>query len=129
MKIITIRLATFWGMTAVILGAYGAHGLSLLLEPPQLETFKTGVLYHFIHALAILAIGQSSLVQNRILKLSAFFFSLGIILFSGSLYLLSCRDILGIASWKFLGPITPIGGIFYILGWLSLLFIKSKRAG
>lgn len=127
MKILTIRLAAFLGMTAVILGAYGAHGLSLLLDPPQVETFKTGVLYHFIHTLAILAIGQSSLVQSKVLKLSTIFFSLGILLFSGSLYLLSCREILGIAHWAFLGPLTPIGGLFFILGWLSLLFVKSKK--
>lgn len=127
MKILTIRLAAFLGMTAVILGAYGAHGLRLLLDPPQVETFKTGVLYHFIHTLAILAIGQSSLVQSKVLKLSTIFFSLGILLFSGSLYLLSCREILGIAHWAFLGPLTPIGGLFFILGWLSLLFVKSKK--
>lgn len=127
LKVNTTRLAALLGMTAVILGAFGAHALKVLLEPDQIETFKTGVLYHFIHTLAILATGMSGAVKSKVLKLSTIFFTVGILLFSGSLYLLSCRNILGIEHWSFLGPTTPIGGLFFIMGWISLLFIRNEK--
>jgi uncharacterized membrane protein YgdD (TMEM256/DUF423 family) len=128
MKIKTIRVAGLSGMAAVLFGAFGAHGLSFLLEPSQLETYKTGVLYHFIHTLAILIIGFSGQTGKRSFNFASLFFGLGIILFSGSLYLLSCQNILGIEHWKFLGPVTPIGGLFFVLGWLSLVFISTRNS-
>lgn len=120
-----LRVAGLFGFLAVLLGAFGAHGLTFLLEPEQMETFRTGVLYHFIHTLALLAIGLLPRQKSRILWFSSVFFITGIILFSGSLYLLSCRNILGIEDWTFLGPITPIGGLCFSVGWLLLIFKKS----
>ena len=120
-----LRFAGFFGFLAVLLGAFGAHGLKFLLEPEQMETFRTGVLYHFIHTLALLAIGLLPRQKSAILGFSSIFFTAGIILFSGSLYLLSCRNILGIEDWAFLGPITPIGGLCFSLGWLLVIFKKS----
>ncbi len=116
----------FLGMTAVALGAFGAHGLKLLLEPEQMETFRTGVLYHFIHTLAmfVLVIGRQHTKSLNLMPL--IFFATGILLFCGSLYLLSCKSILGIEHWSFLGPLTPVGGLFFIAGWMSVMFLKIE---
>ncbi|MFZ1705622.1 MAG: DUF423 domain-containing protein [Saprospiraceae bacterium] len=126
MKQKTVKLAAIFGILAVLLGAFGAHGLSMLLEEKQMETFKTGVLYHFIHTLVILVVGLLNQSKNRNTKFAVILFSLGIICFSGSLYLLSCRNILGIEGWTFLGPMTPIGGLLFVLGWASLFFFSTK---
>lgn len=121
-----IQIAAFLGAFAVGLGAFGAHGLKALLEPEQLENFKTGILYHFIHTLAMLCIvALYNFHPIRVIQQSFILFSVGILLFSGSLYLLSCRDILGIQDWTFLGPITPIGGLSFILAWLNLMRFKK----
>ena len=120
-----LRVAGFFGFCAVLLGAFAAHGLKLLLEPEQMETFRTGVLYHFIHTLGLLVIGLSHGKKSTSLLLTSVFFIVGILLFSGSLYLLSCRNILGIENWTFLGPLTPLGGLCFSVGWLLMIFSKS----
>lgn len=120
-----LRVAGFFGFCAVLLGAFAAHGLKFLLEPEQMETFRTGVLYHFIHTLGLLIIGLSHGKKSTLLLLTSVFFIVGILLFSGSLYLLSCRNILGIENWTFLGPLTPLGGLCFSVGWLLMIFSKS----
>jgi len=121
-----IRIAAFLGALAVVLGAFGAHGLKALLEPEQLETFKTGILYHFIHTLAMLGIVVLfNYHPSKVIQQSFVLFFAGILLFSCSLYLLSCKDILGVQHWTFLGPITPIGGLCFILAWLNLMRFKK----
>ncbi len=108
-------------MLAVGLGAFGAHGLKNVLPADKLVTYTTGITYHFYHTLALLAIillAQSH--PSKWLRRGALFFILGIFLFSGSLYLLATREVIGLTHYKWLGPITPIGGVFFILGWLSL---------
>lgn len=124
------RLAGIFALLAVILGAFAAHGLEGKLNPDQLHSFETGVRYQFYHAIgifivAILAFQKPSAWLNR----AAWLFIIGILFFSGSIYLLSCRDLLGISSWKWLGPITPIGGLLFIAGWASLIFstINTKK--
>lgn len=117
-----LRLVGLFGFLAVILGAFGAHALESQLGPSQVETFKTGVQYHFYHTLALflVALLMQHQPNNRRLRITAWCFILGILLFSGSLYLLSTRPISGLeAGW--LGPITPIGGTFFIVGWLFLI--------
>lgn len=126
MKIMILRVAGFFGLCAVLSGAFAAHGLKLLLEPEQMETFRTGVLYHFIHTLCLLVIGLTYVKKSTLLILTSVFFMLGILLFSGSLYLLSCRNILGIENWKFLGPLTPLGGLCFCIGWFLLIFSKTR---
>ncbi len=112
---------------AVILGAFAAHGLEAQLSNDQLETFDTGVRYQFYHGLGILVLGLLMLQQpSASLKWAGWLFSLGILLFSGSIYLLACRELLGIENLKWLGPITPIGGIFFIAGWIFFLLGASK---
>lgn len=107
------------GALAVILGAFGAHGLEDYLSADQKETYQTAVIYHLVHVLAGLFSTQRVSKDQRWARLSVVFFILGILLFSGSLYLLSTAQLTSIpASW--VGPITPIGGVFFILGWVSL---------
>ena len=116
-----LLIAGILGMLAVILGAFGAHGLKELLAPDQLNSYRTGVNYQFYHTMVLLFLGLIlKRNESRWFQRASFLFIAGILLFSGSIYLLSCRELLGLASYKWLGPITPIGGVFFILGWLSL---------
>ena len=121
-----IIIASVFGMLAVILGAFGAHALKALVDPAGLEVWKTAVSYHFYHTLALLFVSTLPASQGRVANLAAWFFSLGILLFSGSLYLISAKEILNISQLSVLGPVTPIGGLFFILGWLSLIFVAIK---
>ena len=124
-----MKRASLFGMSAVILGAFGAHALKQILEPNMLAIFHTGVEYQFIHALALLGVSilQKNNPSNN-LKRAAWFFTIGILLFSGSLYILSLKDFLAFLPLKIFGPITPVGGVFFILGWFQL-FIFSKEYG
>ena len=120
-----IKITAITGAIAVGLGAFAAHGLKPLLDAGQIETFKTGSTYHFVHLLAMLSI--AILPKNdKILTRSFYFFLTGIILFSGSLYVLSTKHLYGDDMWNFIGPITPVGGLLFILGWLNLLFVKKE---
>ncbi len=113
-----LGIAGLLGVLVVMLGAFGAHGLKSQLTPEQLTTYQTGVQYHFYHTLGILGVAILMLHQKvKGLNTVAWLFLIGIVCFSGSVYLLACRDLLGIASWTWLGPITPIGGILFIIGW------------
>lgn len=118
-----IMIGAFTALLAVVIGAFGAHGLKALLDPVQLNTFEIGVRYQFYHSFAILLAGLLYFhFPNKKLMTAGWFFLAGILLFSGSLYLLSCREILGIANWSFLGPLTPIGGLFFIIGWGMIIW-------
>ena len=124
-KKIIITAAAF-GFLAVIFGAFGAHSLKKLISVEQLEVWQTAVQYHFYHTLVILFLSTFSRSRNKIINFSFYCFTLGILLFSGSLYLISLKNILGIESVGVLGPITPVGGLCFILGWLSL-FLATLR--
>ena len=115
------------GGLAVVIGAFGAHGLEDKISESALETYRTGVLYHFIHVLGALAVATGTKRDPGKWLTAAFWcFLIGILLFSGSLYLLSIREWTGWeTSW--LGPITPIGGLFFIIGWLTLSIHFFKR--
>ena len=105
---------------AVILGAFGAHGLKAILEPSALSVFQTGTQYHFYHSLALLLVGILVFhFPGRRLIWAGYLFALGIVLFCGSLYGLS------IFKWRVLGPVTPVGGLLFILGWglMALNFV------
>jgi len=108
-KVLTI--AAISGMTAVMLGAFGAHGLKLI-SPEMLEVYKTGIQYQFYHTFALLAVGILMHINpSKSLKWSANLFMIGMVLFSGSLY------VLAISGIKILGIITPFGGVAFIAGW------------
>ncbi|WP_166332124.1 DUF423 domain-containing protein [Sphingobacterium chungjuense] len=115
-----ILTAAFFGMVAVILGAFGAHGLEGKVSESQLETWETANRYHFYHTLALLFLSTFSRAKSQSIRLSFIAFTVGIFLFSGSLYILSTRELLGITQVSMLGPITPIGGLFFIIGWIGL---------
>jgi uncharacterized membrane protein YgdD (TMEM256/DUF423 family) len=114
-----VVIAGVLGALAVGLGAFGAHSLKSLLSAYQLGIFKTGIQYHFYHTFAILCLailGQFSTYKS--LQKACWFFTFGIVLFSGSLYLLATKDILGLNSFTLiLGPLTPIGGVLFLIGW------------
>jgi uncharacterized membrane protein YgdD (TMEM256/DUF423 family) len=117
-KLLWIRLTALSGAIAVILGAFAAHSLKNSLTPQMLDIYQTAVLYQFIHTLALL--GAINLpLGERSLHWAVRCFMLGIVLFSGSLYLIAVTGI------SVLGIITPIGGSAFIVGWL-LLFTASN---
>lgn len=123
-----IITASFLGMLAVITGAFGAHGLKALLAPAQLEVWHTAVQYNFYHVFALLFLAVFAREKSGGLISAAYYlFTFGIIFFSGSLYLLSCRDLLGWNWLMALGPITPIGGLLFILGWLMLALAAIRN--
>ncbi len=112
---------------AVALGAFGAHGLKRLVSPLQIETFKTGVQYHFYHAFAIaLAVIVSQFNDNQQIRRAMRLFLIGIVLFSGSLYGLTFAEVAGTEGVRWLGIVTPIGGVFFIYGWLILAWSIYK---
>lgn len=121
-----ILTASFFGLTAVILGAFGAHGLEGKISDYHLGTWKTANQYHFYHTLALLFLSTFSRAKNASIRISFFAFVIGILLFSGSLYLLSVRSLLGLENFRLLGPITPLGGLFFIVGWVGL-FVAAVR--
>jgi uncharacterized membrane protein YgdD (TMEM256/DUF423 family) len=122
-----IIAASIFGMIAVILGAFGAHTLKARFSSSELEVWKTAVDYHFYHTFALLFLSTFSKKNSRAINLSAWFFTIGIVLFSGSLYLISTKEILNISQISIIGPITPIGGLFFIMGWFSLLVATLKN--
>lgn len=123
-----LKLGSLFALLGVVLGAFGAHGLANHLSADQLDTFDTGVRYQFYHALALilLAILSAPMKNSPRLKYIGWLFTIGIICFSGSIYLLACREFLEIENWKWLGPITPLGGMCFIIAW-GLLFFESFK--
>ena len=139
-----ILIGALYGFLAVALGAFGAHALKEMLEPAQLQTFQTGVLYQIFHAVVILSLGlflhlhsgggngggvgvgtasELLLANEKALKLvtiSGYCFTAGILVFSGSLYTLSISGI------RILGAITPIGGVLFLVGWLTLAYASTR---
>lgn len=113
---IFLSIASFYGLSGVILGAFGAHALKARLSADQLLSWETGVRYQMFHALAILLFLLLA-DKGYQLKPSLIAFSLGTLLFSGSIYCLC----LGIGPRALLGPITPLGGLSLIIGWGWLL--------
>ncbi len=105
-------IAAIAGLVGVAAGAFGAHGLRPILPEKMMAAFETGVRYHLIHALAMLIAGLSGLVtQQRVFLLAGWSFLTGIVIFSGSLYTLALSEV------RFLGILTPFGGLAFLLGW------------
>jgi uncharacterized membrane protein YgdD (TMEM256/DUF423 family) len=110
-------IAAVAGASGVALGAFGAHGLRSRLDEAALAIWHTAVLYHLIHALALLALVLFGRATGKSVTLPAQLFAIGIVLFSGSLYLLA------LTGSRWLGPVTPLGGVAFLAGWLSLLLL------
>ena len=118
-----ITMAAVNGLLAVMLGAFMSHSLEETITSELLTVFQTGVSYHMYHSLAALAVGILSHIfpKVRLLKLSAYSFLLGIVFFSGSLYLLALTEL------PMVGLITPIGGAFFIFGWITLCIFGAEK--
>lgn len=118
-----IIIAALSGALAVALGAFGAHGLQgMLIESGRVDTYETAVLYHFVHTLTLIAVAILIELRPQVwLTRAAWAFTLGLIIFSGSLYILCFTGI----TW--LGAITPFGGVMFILGWLFLVLGALKK--
>lgn len=112
---------------AVILGAFGAHGLKGVLTETRMATYQTAVQYHFYHGLGVMIVGvvMMNLPNRKILRWTPLLLLLGVLFFSGSLYLITLFDL----AW--LGIVTPFGGLFFIAGWLllSISLFTSKVEG
>ena len=116
-----ISVAGICAGVAVLLGAFGAHGLKDVLDPHQLSVFQTGVRYQMWHSLALLGFGLFEYIHKKPFKsLTGWFFVGGIFLFSGSLYLL------GVLNKAYFGYITPLGGLCFICGWFSFAYSSWK---
>jgi len=127
MKTITLIFGAVYGLLSVILGAFGAHALKKILSVERLESFEAGVRYQMYAAFFLLIVGYILKFDTSSQKWISIFMIAGTILFSFSIYFLSLQDYLG-ANLKFLGPITPLGGLLMILSWamLILYFAKNK---
>lgn len=117
-----ITLASLSGMLAVAFGAFGAHALKNRLDEYSMGVFQTAVQYHFYHSLALLAVGIIALnyPQAALLRSSGWLFALGIVVFSGSLYMLSFTGL------RWLGAVTPMGGLAFMAGWACLAAASWK---
>ncbi|WP_333596874.1 DUF423 domain-containing protein [Chryseobacterium flavum] len=127
MKTITLIFGAVYGMVSVILGAFGAHALKKILSVERLESFETGVRYQMYAAFFLLIIGYILKFETSAEKWTSILMITGTLLFSVSIYFLSMQDYLGV-NLKFLGPVTPLGGLMMILSWgmLILYFAKNK---
>lgn len=118
------------GAMAVALGAFGAHALEGKLSPKRVEIFETSSFYHFVHTIMLLALyllGTTRGWNDRLLWAGRAF-GLGLFLFCGSLYVLATRGLIGAESASWLGAITPLGGLAFILGWI-LLGLSYRPSG
>ncbi len=125
MKTITLFIGAFYGMLSVILGAFGAHAFKKILSIERLTSFETGVKYQMYHALLLLIIGYFLKFDTGIEKWTSWCIILGTFLFSVSIYFLSFQEVWGV-NLKFLGPVTPLGGLLMIIGWALLIYIFAK---
>ena len=116
-----IRLGAAAGFVGVALGAFGAHGLRTRLSADHLAVFETGVRYQLVHAIALVLVGVLiSRRPSRLLTAAGWCFTLGILLFSGSLYVLSTTGTTAV------GAVTPLGGLFFLAGWACLALAESR---
>lgn len=124
MSKIYLLIAAINGFLAVALGAFGAHGLKQKLSADMLAVYQTGVQYHFYHTLALFGVAllMLQMPQSPALRWSALLFVIGIIVFSGSLYVLS------ITGMRWLGAVTPLGGVAFLCGWILLAVAAWKLA-
>ena len=121
-----IKVAILFCTTSVVLGAFGAHLLKDLLTEHQLSSFQTGIRYQMFHGLSILILALNENYFNEKLNRVLQLMSVGIILFSLSIYLLNLQELLELPL-SFLGPVTPIGGLFLIVSWILLFFNVKKN--
>lgn len=118
--------AAIFGLLAVILGAFAAHGLQKFLEPIQLQSFQTGVRYQFYHVFLLLFLVNSKQLTAKAKNTIFWFILWGVMLFSGSIYILNLDAFLLGFNIPFLPIVTPIGGVLFIVGWLLIIVNAVK---
>lgn len=120
--------AALLGALAVTLGAFGAHGLKKVVPPETVATFETGVRYQFYHVFALIAVAMLfDRIPSEWLRYAGWCFIIGIILFSGSLYLLTTLKATNTVGLSGIGIVTPFGGLFFIAGWICLALGILKK--
>ncbi len=117
-----VVVAALSGAIGVVAGAFGSHALRTRLAPEMASAWDTAVLYHLLHSAVLLAIAFYGVLGERPVRLPAGLFTAGIALFSGSLYLIA------LTGWRALGPVTPLGGLCLIAGWISLLTLARPTS-
>lgn len=118
-----MSLGAWFAFVGVALGAFGAHALKDKISPAALEIWHTGVLYHLFHALALILVGMISAQQDsKLVNTSGKLFAAGIVIFGGSLYGLALSNV----TVKWLGAITPLGGVCFLAGW-ACLAVGSRK--
>ena len=127
MKTSYIRIGAFFALLAVISGAFGAHAIKKMVDDYGIEIWNKAVLYQFIHAFALIVTGiLCSQFPEKKLRLSALFFAIGIILFSGSLYILTFSK-MPTMNLSWVGPLTPFGGLSFIVGWSFMIMAVWQK--
>jgi len=114
-------MGALYGLLAVIFGAFGAHALKKSLSGEQLKSFETGVKYQMYHALLLIVLGFNLGFNSPLERIMAYCLIIGTFLFSFSIYALVLSSSKG-RKWKFLGPITPLGGLLLVVGWMLLAY-------
>ncbi|HZI00909.1 MAG TPA: DUF423 domain-containing protein [Flavisolibacter sp.] len=123
-----LSVGTLLAGLGVILGAFGAHGLKKYVGPETVGTYQTGVQYQMYHAFALLIAGiLYERLQSNLVNYAGAFFIIGIVLFSGSLYLLASLKAMNKVGLSGVGLITPVGGLMFIIGWVLLLVAILKK--
>lgn len=123
-----IKTAALLGAIAVVLGAFGAHALRQVAKDDALNIFETAVRYQFYHVFALLCTGiLYREFSNKLLRWSGMLFITGMVLFCGSLYLLTYLKINAIEGYNWFGAVTPVGGLCFILGWICLFAGMFKK--
>lgn len=118
-----VRIAAVLGFVGVGLGAFGAHGLKSRVSPEMLAIWQTGVLYHLVHAVALLGVGVLvERVSSSAVSVAGWAFTAGVLIFSGSLYALVLSGV------RVLGAVTPLGGVAFLVGWAALLVATFARS-
>ncbi|MCF6214309.1 MAG: DUF423 domain-containing protein [Flavobacteriaceae bacterium] len=116
-------ITAFLGLSAIMLGAFGAHALKESLNPESLKSFETGVRYQMYHVLLLLFINTYSAFSNKSKNIISYLIFAGILFFSGSIYAITIGGI----NPKFIWFITPMGGLFFMLGWAKMIFVFLKN--
>lgn len=128
MQKIYLLIGSLLAGLAVALGAFGAHGLKKIVSPENVATYQTGVQYQMYHALALILVGiLSERIYNGFVSSAGVLFVAGVIFFSGSLYLIVSMNAMNKTVPTAIGILTPIGGLFFILGWICLLVGLLKK--
>jgi uncharacterized membrane protein YgdD (TMEM256/DUF423 family) len=123
-----IIISGIFGFLAVAIGALGAHALKPLLSDFQLQSFETGVKYHFYHTLLLLILGfWKSENMSKQIKWACYLLIAGIVLFSGSIYILNTAHLFTENGLRFLGPVTPVGGLMFMIAWILIGFYSFNK--